>query len=170
MPNVQGIELVEGDVNALCESLLHDAPGLRAPIEFGVLRHALIEPAWDTIVVKTNKFAKDNVGQLMRQGLLQEGRHLQVAVDRAPRVVDKTAGPGWGARRLSVGLAVQIQVDLTAFVPEPGDLITLHNVREAKIETNLVVIGFGVLEYCYGKRRVLLVEDAEVGAGFFLPG
>src|SRR5215468_8420749 len=102
----------------------------------------------------------------MRQSLLQEGGHLQVAVDHAPRVVDKTAGPGWGTRRLSVGLAVRIQVDLAAFVPEPGDLITLHNVREAKIETNLAVVGFGVLQYCCGKRRVLLVEDTEVGAGF----
>jgi hypothetical protein len=53
--------------------LLHDAPGFRAPAEFGVLRHALIKPARNTIVVKANKFAKDNVGQLMRQGLLQEG-------------------------------------------------------------------------------------------------
>jgi hypothetical protein len=40
--------------------------------------------------------------------------------------------------------------------------------REAKIETNLVVVDFGVLEHCCGKCRVLLIEDAEVGAGFFL--
>ena len=106
----------------------------------------------------------------MRQGLLQEGRHLQVAIDHAPRVVDKAAGPGWCACRLLVGLAVQIQVDLTALVPEPGDLVTLHHVREAKIETNLVVVDFAVLEHCCGKRGVLLIEDAEVGTGFFLPG
>ena len=93
-----------------------------------------------------------------------------MAVDHTPRVVDKTAGPGWGPRRLSVGLAVRIQVDLTAFVPEPGDLITMHHVREAKIETNLIVVGFGVLKDCCSKCRVLLVEDAEVGASFFLPG
>ena len=47
------------------------APSRR--LSLGVLRHALIEPAWDAMVLKTNKFAKDNVGQLMRQGLLQEG-------------------------------------------------------------------------------------------------
>src|SRR5215475_16001771 len=106
----------------------------------------------------------------MRQGLLQEGEHLQMAVDHALRVVDKTAGPGRGTRRLAVGLAIRIQVDLTAFVPEPGNLITVYNVREAKIKTNLVVVGFGVFEHCRSKGRVLLVEDAEVGAGFFLPG
>jgi hypothetical protein len=46
----------------------------------------------------------------------------------------------------------------------------MHHVREAKIETNLIVISFGVLEHGCGKRRALLVENAEVGAGFFLPG
>ena len=51
----------------------HDVPDPRAPVEFGVLRYALIEPTRDTITVKTNKFTKDNVGQLMRQGLLEEG-------------------------------------------------------------------------------------------------
>jgi hypothetical protein len=73
MPNMQGIELAQGDVDALREPLPHDVPGFLAPVELGVLRHALIEPARDTIVVKTNKFTKDNVSQLMRQGLLQEG-------------------------------------------------------------------------------------------------
>ena len=144
---MQDIELVQGNVDTLGQSLPHDVPGLRAPVDFGVLRHALVEPAGNTMVVKTNKFAKDNVGQLMRQGLFQEGRHLQMAVDHAPRVVDKTAGPGWCARRLTIGLAVWIQVDLTAFIPEPGDLVTMHHVCEAKIETNLTVVGFGVLEF-----------------------
>ena len=46
----------------------------------------------------------------------------------------------------------------------------MHNVRETKIETNLAIVDFGVLEHCCGKRRVLLVEDAEVRASFFLPG
>jgi methyl coenzyme M reductase subunit C-like uncharacterized protein (methanogenesis marker protein 7) len=46
----------------------------------------------------------------------------------------------------------------------------MHHVRETKIETNLAIVGFGVLEDCCSKCRVLLVEDTEVGAGFFLPG
>ena len=46
----------------------------------------------------------------------------------------------------------------------------MHNVREAKIEPNLRVVDFSVLEHCCGKRGILLVEDAKVGTGFFLPG
>jgi hypothetical protein len=93
-----------------------------------------------------------------------------VAVDYAPLIVDKAAGPERCTRCLPVGLAVKIQIDLTAFVPEPGDLVTLHHVREAQIETNLAVIGFSVLEDCRSKRGVVLVEDAKVRAGLFLPG
>ena len=73
MPNMQGIELAQGNVDTLREPLLHDAPGFRASAELGVLRHTLVQPAWDTTVVKTHEFTKHNVGQLMRQGLLQEG-------------------------------------------------------------------------------------------------
>ena len=46
----------------------------------------------------------------------------------------------------------------------------MHHVRQAKIETDLVVVDFGIPEDCGGECRVLLIEDAEVGAGFFLPG
>jgi hypothetical protein len=38
-------------------------------------------------------------------------------------------------------------------------MITLHNVRQAKIETDLVVVGFGIPEDCGGEGRVLLMNS-----------
>src|SRR5215510_5856655 len=111
MTKTQGIELLEGNVDALHEPLPHAPPGLLTPAQLGVLCHALIEPTRYPTIVKTNKFAKDDVRQLMRQDLLQERWCPEVAVNHTLLIVDKAARPERCTRRLPVGLTVSIQID-----------------------------------------------------------